>query len=146
MSILNDDVFDSRDVNAALADYELGMTPGFQDWNADDGPYPELEDETEQAFAERIRAAHGDEDADDYLALIDLRDQLNTWGSDWNDGMTIVVDGAFEDYAEQVARDVGLIDDTDGWPLYHIDWAAAADSLKRDYSEATVNGTVYYAR
>ena len=44
----------------------------------------------------------------------------------------------FEEYARELAEDIGAVQADADWPLRHIDWAAAAEELKADYSEFDV--------
>lgn len=65
----------------------------------------------------------------------------------WEDGATIIADNYFTEYAEEMAKDCGYINgDTEKWPFTHIDWDAAADELKTDYTEVTFNGETYWTR
>lgn len=59
---------------------------------------------------------------------------------------TLVRDSYFETYAQELAEDIGAIDPNATWPLNRIDWAAAAEDLKVDYNEITVDGIDYYIR
>ena len=52
----------------------------------------------------------------------------------------------FEDYARQLAEDIGAIDRNQGWPACHIDWEAAAENLKMDYISVSFEGREYWIR
>lgn len=72
---------------------------------------------------------------------------------DWQYGATLIRESYFVEYAKQLADDIGLmgpdywaLDGTPQWPFTHIDWEAAAEDLKTDYSEYTFDGVTYYAR
>lgn len=52
----------------------------------------------------------------------------------------------FTEYARQLAEDIGAIDREADWPLAHIDWDAAADALKQDFTDVVLFETAYYAR
>ena len=52
----------------------------------------------------------------------------------------------FEDYAKEFAHDIGAIDDETTWPATHIDWAAAADELRYDYTDVEFQGNNYLFR
>lgn len=54
------------------------------------------------------------------------------------DGLTLVADRHFEDYARELAEDTGMIPDDLLWPVRHIDWTAAAEELKQDYTEVDI--------
>jgi len=57
----------------------------------------------------------------------------------------LIHEGAFVEYAKELADDlIGAPDHS--WPMCHIDWDAAADSLKSDYAEVTIGYHVYLVR
>jgi hypothetical protein len=56
---------------------------------------------------------------------------------------TAILDSHFETYAQELADDIGAIDRHAKWPLNHIDWEAAADELRHDYSTAEWDGHTY---
>lgn len=66
--------------------------------------------------------------------------------SSWTYGVTLIRDSYFEDYAQQMAEDIGAINRDATWPLNHIDWEAAAEALKGDYTSAEFDGVTYWAR
>lgn len=65
------------------------------------------------------------------------------YAADWQHGATLIHEDHFEAYAEQFARDIGAISDDDAWPIRHIDWTAAADELREDYTEIEFDGETY---
>lgn len=55
--------------------------------------------------------------------------------------------GSPEEFAEQLAEDIGAIDRNARWPLSYIDWSRAADELRHDgYSFARHNGETWVFR
>src|SRR5687767_7294225 len=79
-------------------------------------------------------ASTSDVDPDDYRALLRLAEQASDYAADWEYGETLIRDSYFTEYAQQLADDIGAIDANAAWPLSHIDWEAAADELKQDYT------------
>lgn len=123
-----DDYFDSRDVIARIAEIE-------EEYWAED---PE---------GEFVNMAGMDDDTrEEYQALLGLQDDASVSIADWVHGETFISDDYFEEYAEELARDIGAIGVDDGWPLGYIDWEAAADALKIDYTSFEFRGTTYWAR
>lgn len=53
---------------------------------------------------------------------------------------------SFEEYAADLAEDLGLIEDADSWPMTCIDWEWAARELANDYNSVTIDGQDYYMR
>jgi len=66
--------------------------------------------------------------------------------SDWEHGETLIRDSYFEDYARELAEDIGAISGDEQWPLSYIDWTAAADALKSDYTSVEYDGVTYWIR
>lgn len=74
--------------------------------------------------------------------LRELRNEIAEWG----DGATLIPIWAFEEYARELADELGLLPDSSTWPLYCIDWEWAARELSHDYFEVELNGTTYKVR
>lgn len=62
------------------------------------------------------------------------------------DGVTLIRDDYFEQYAEQLADDIGAIDRDATWPITYIDWTAAAKALQQDYTSIDIDGITYWGR
>jgi hypothetical protein len=131
------EVIDSRDLLKELRDL------------LEDSSYDYSDDPTGETWAEAW-AELDDEDRERVQMLRDLLDELpestvdsphgNSWGS------TLVREDYFTEYARQLADDIGAIDTNTDWPLNHIDWPAAAQALKADYTTVELDGFTYYAR
>jgi hypothetical protein len=96
-----------------------------------------------------LRGADADatlEDEDDRDDLKFLREFEDCGASDWRHGVTFIADDYFEDYARQLAEDIGAIDPKAGWPLHCIDWKQASRELQMDYSSVEVDGVTYWFR
>lgn len=65
---------------------------------------------------------------------------------DWEYGETLIRDSYFEDYARELAEDIGAISGDEKWPLNHIDWESAADELRQDYFSVDFDGVDYWIR
>jgi hypothetical protein len=115
----NEDVIDSRDVIERIAELE-DMNP------ADFDAAPELRDELH--------------------ALLALADEASQYADDWKYGSVLVRDSYFTEYAEQLAEDLGMVSRDLSWPLNRIDWDAAADDLKIDYTSVDFDGVTYWIR
>lgn len=80
------------------------------------------------------------------LALLeDLRDYGRDyqWRGDWYPG-SLIRDSYFEEYARDLADDIGAIDSNARWPLTCIDWEQAARELQQDYSSVEFEGITYW--
>jgi hypothetical protein len=86
-----------------------------------------------------------DDEREELAALLALQDDC-IGVSDWIYGATLIRDGYFEEYAEDLARDLGYLDKATDWPFRHIDWKAAADELKNDYTYVNFGNETYWVR
>lgn len=119
---------DSRDIIARIDYLETMIEAGKED--AAEGP-----DEYE---------------IEELAALKALADEASGYAADWQYGEQLIRDDIFVDYAETLADDIGAInsgrDGSTPWPLRHIDWEAAADELKQDYTQVSFLGFDYWIR
>lgn len=74
-------------------------------------------------------------------------DELESEGiSDWEHGAQLIREDRFEDYARQLAEDIGAIKSDADWPSSYIDWPRAAEALQVDYSHVGFLGHAYLVR
>ena len=66
--------------------------------------------------------------------------------SEWKYGITLIRDSYFEEYAQELAIDIGAIQPNLSWPYTCIDWKLAARDLQYDYSALEFDGVTYWAR
>ena len=78
--------------------------------------------------------------------LLKFREEAQSCTSEWDDGAQFIRDDYFEEYAEELAVDCGMIPKNNNWPCTCIDWTAAAVQLQQDYSCCTLQGTTYWVR
>ena len=112
-----DEIINSQDVNSRMA---------------------ELEDELDEP--------RDDEDAEELRILKAFADELDGACPSWKDGETLISDWGFQDYAEQLAEDIGAISSDVVWPLTYIDWEAAVDALKMHYTSVDFGGMTFWVR
>lgn len=99
--------------------------------------------ETELALPEDERDPILIEDIEDLMSEIGASD-LDSFKHIARDDAGLISDFYFETYAQDLAESIGAIDTNVGWPLYHIDWDAAARTLKMDYLAVDYGGTTYW--
>lgn len=121
--IVGNDVFDIRDV---IARYKA--LDGIKD-TEEFSEEEKAELTAISSFLDDVRGNGGDEQ----------------WNGAWYP-VTFIRDSHFKDYAEELAEDVGAISKDAQWPLSFIDWDAAANALKQDYSTVDIDGTTYWYR
>ena len=87
-----------------------------------------------------------DEERDELDALADLASEAEGYTSDWVYGEALIRDSYFEEYARELADDIGAIDANASWPLGCIDWERAASELQQDYTSVDFDGVTYWTR
>jgi soluble cytochrome b562 len=73
-------------------------------------------------------------------------EELESEISDFNHGETMIPVDDWEDYARELAEDLGAIDRDAKWPNTCIDWEQAANELAMDYTIVSYQGDDYYVR
>lgn len=96
-------------------------------------------------------AEHEPSDAEELDGLTAILEELKGYGGDeqWRGDwypVTLIRDTHFEDYAQELAEEVGAIERDATWPARHIDWKAAAEELQQDYSSVEIEGADYWYR
>lgn len=135
-SITNaEDVIDSRDVIARIEE----LTGERDAWviGAPDG--------TETPDPEGWAEANADE-AEELTALEELAEQGSNCAPDWEYGETLIRDSYFENYAQELADDIGAVNSDAKWPNNCIDWERAARELQQDYTSIDFDGVTYWIR
>lgn len=87
-----------------------------------------------------------DSETEELAALVALHDEGSDSISDWSYGEQLIRDSYFEEYAQQLAEEIGAIDDNAVWPQTCIDWEQAARELRYDYTSLDFDGITYWAR
>lgn len=118
------------------------------EWVTDDS---ELDEEfvpsvTGEPDLKKIESWIGSDDAEELQDLTAVIETLDGYCPDFRYGETLIRDTHFEDYAYELAHDVCQNLNTTDWPYCHIDWAAAAEALKMDYSCVDIAGYEYWFR
>lgn len=85
-----------------------------------------------------------EDEHDELQALQSLADEGESL-PDWEDGACLINEATFEDYARELAEDIGTTSRHLPWPQNHIDWDTAADALKQDYTKIDWQGSTFYA-
>lgn len=112
-----EDRIDSRDVADWLAEYD------------DDGEYDRERDDAAHELARVIRTMAEDLD-----------------GEGWEWGIGFIADRDFEEYARELAEEIGAVPEHYAWPTSCIDWEQAARELRVDYSAIEINGRTFWYR
>lgn len=140
-----DNIIDSRDVIEAFENLNdeaeslfQALTDSYEDWETEHD-YDKLE-----AVKDAVVALQDWSDYDDWKELKALIEEAEDCG-DWNHGATLILDSYFEQYARDLADDIGATREQ-GWPNDYIDWEAAANALKMDYTSVNFGDNEYWIR
>lgn len=119
MTITNsEDVIDSRDIIGRIEELE-DMAEG-DDWTI--------------------------EENDELNALKALAAEAADYAPDWEHGETLIRDSYFQEYAMELAEDLGAVKHDATWPNNCIDWEQAARELRMDYTAVDFDGVTYWVR
>lgn len=121
----SDDLIDVRDIIARVE--ELETQRDDEDEEMDGEEVTELA--TLRELLSDLAGNGGDED----------------WRGDWYP-ITLIRESHFENYAQELAEDIGAIDRNASWPNTCIDWEAASEALLMDYTSTEFDGVTYYYR
>lgn len=84
-------------------------------------------------------------DGQELESLIRLREECEQYG--FADYTYLIRDDHFVQYAQEYWEEIGGANiQVNHWPYNHIDWEAAADELKYEWSEIDFDGVTYYLR
>jgi hypothetical protein len=127
-----EDIIDSRDIIARI-EYLASISEDCGHDPLDDGG---------------IHACELWEDHDELAALKALAEEASEYAADWQYGEALIRDSYFQEYAEELAEDCGMIqsDLAGRWPYTCIDWEQAARELQRDYTSVDFDGVTYWIR
>ena len=76
--------------------------------------------------------------------LGELGDDATDYADDWEDGVVLVRDSFWTEWAQQDAEDIYELP-TEG-PASYIDWEAYARDLQMDYTGVEFDGVTYWTR
>lgn len=129
-----DDLIDIRDVIERVEELETEVQ------NIDDMPDGDQMKNT----------VEGDEAREELKRLTDFLNECNgnggdeQWRGDWYP-VTCIRDTYFQDYAEELVKDIG--DLPKEIPHYiAIDWEATAENIRQDYTSVEFDGVTYWVR
>ena len=108
-------------------------------------------EELESTVDEDDQDTYDVDDAAEYAVLTSLLSDLcgnggdEQWKGDWYP-ISLIRDSYFEDYAQELADDIGAINSDATWPNNCIDWERAARELQVDYTTVEFEGATYWYR
>jgi len=139
------DIIDSRDIIARIDELQSLLDEDFECPDCEQSePISEWGEKETCPHCGEGQLIGLDDEKDELEILKDLASQCNY--GDWDFGTTLIRDSYFEQYAQELAEDIGAIDRNANWPLNNIDWDTAADELKIDYTCVNFDGEDYWLR
>jgi len=98
--------------------------------------------ESAQSALDEAQAAFGTDEQEELEELDNLESEI---GRNWRDGESMIPEDEFEDYARELADDLGSTKGNE-WPFTCVDWERAARELAMDYTTVSYQGEDYYVR
>lgn len=92
-----------------------------------------------------------DDESEELETLAGLLDDLKGYGGDeqWRGDwypITLIRNSYFQDYAQELAEEIGAIPKNNRWPCTCIDWEQATRELRMDYNSVEYDGVTYWYR
>jgi len=87
--------------------------------------------------------------ADELAALVAVAKECEDYAEDWHHGVPLIRETYFAEYMKDYFMDTSdseVIAEVRAWPFNHIDWNAAADEMRPDYTEVTYRGETFLVR
>lgn len=132
------------DAEESLADARDAYLNASEDIDAGQQAVENAQKKLDDALA-ALKAWDEDDDGKELKALQALQSEAEGY-SDWLHGAQLINESYFTQYAQELAEEIGAIASDAQWPLRHINWDAAAEELKQDYTTVDFDGTDYYIR
>ena len=92
-----------------------------------------------------------DGEPEELVMLEGILSELAGYGGDEEfDGdwypVPLIAESYFQEYAQELAEDCGMVDTSARWPMNCIDWEQAARELQMDYSYILIHDSTYWYR
>lgn len=136
-----DKIIDSRDIVRRLKELAECREAAMELEDEDAGTFEGADGETYKETPDWDASV-----CEQWHALSEFAEEAEGCCSDWRGGATLIHEDYFEEYAEELAGDIGAINPTARWPLNHIDWESAAEELQQDYTAVEWDGHTYWTR
>ena len=136
------DIIDSRDVIELIEQLENEIEALKEDRN-------------EITKEKRFFAMYADRNRELGEEIAELEEQLEPLNAlaeeaggspDFTFGETLIADSYFEEYAKELAEELGYLSKEVHWPHTAIDWGKAAEELKQDYFSLEFAGEIFWIR
>lgn len=140
----SEEIIDSRDIIARIEHLESERQPLVD--AIDEADENEIGSESLLDAQEKLDEWDESDEGQELKALQSLAEEAEGYAPDWNHGEALIHDSHFEDYAREMAEDIGAISGDEKWPCTCIDWEKAASELQQDYTAVEFSGVTYWIR
>lgn len=158
--LTSQDVFDSRDLIERLEELKeereslreaiedaqevVSQTYTAREENPNEQTVAAHHEAMEDERKAREELSEWDKDYKEELDELErINDECSGYG-DWEHGEAMISEDYFEDYAQELAEELGAVGKNSSWIV--IDWESTANNLKQDYSEVEIDGKTWYYR
>lgn len=142
----SEDIVDSRDIIERIEELEEMKS----EYILNESAIPEEQSPSWEDLLDTQTAAESKWDETDegieLKALLNVQEQAEGYAPDWKYGETLIRDSYFQDYAEELAEELGYIKKDVSWPYTCINWEQAARDLQQDYTSVDWDGVTYWIR
>lgn len=141
---LGDSYLDTRDIERRIADLQRDKDTlqSAMDELQEDDLSPEELSEAEDNIKDYMSLFDWDA-REELRVLTEFKEELEPY-CDWLGGETLIHEDAFLDYMKEFHAETDRAHNN--WPYNHIDWDAAAEEFKADFTCADTDGGTYYVR
>ena len=80
------------------------------------------------------------------VSLANLAVEASDYAPDWEYGEQLIRDTYFQEFAQELAEEIGAVNTDSSWPNNCIDWEQAAHELQMDYTSVDFDGITYWIR
>lgn len=135
--LMDNNIVDVRDIIERLEELETILLNRYSQRDTADEITTDPEDVLFNTWLSQNR--YDDEQADELIIIRSFLDDLRgnggdeQWRGEWYP-ITLIHNNYFEEYARELAEDIGAINRDASWPNNCIDWKQAASELETDYS------------
>lgn len=132
--------------------YDLAKHPTTFTGSFDSRDLVEVRDEAESLRDEMNEDIEGEgesytpEEAGEVEEIIEAINDLEGEIGEFDDGNTLIPEYEWVEYAQQLAEEIGAVNEEANWPNNCIDWERAARELAMDYTLVDIDGQDYYVR
>lgn len=111
--------------------------------NLSEGEYGETVDNYHYFITQDGKMGLDEDEQEELRILQEVKDEVEGY-CDWKGGEGLIRDSYFENYAQELAENIGAVERNVTWPP--IDWERAAEELKMDYTSVDFDGVEYWVR